>query len=130
MSVMQKQLRVLTEHNSDGTHNQAAATTLQTKTGWGITTQTNVSASRVVGNVYQNTSGKPMWVRVSASLASQNTFLTALSDGANPPVLKVDEMDTATNGRTITVGFWVLNDHFYKIVAGSTATVGVWVEWN
>src|SRR3990172_90154 len=57
----------------------------------GPTVQSDVTASRVLGTVYQNTTGKPMWVRVMGIADSAAGNLFFYTDAANPPTALVDK---------------------------------------
>ena len=94
----------------------------------GITTQTDVSASRTSGTVYQNTTGAPMMISVSASLASVQV-ITAYTDSANPPTVQVGHsIYNGASACTYNVTFIVLPNNYYSITI--TGTMSQWVEWN
>ena len=130
MSTLQKSVRILTEHNSDGTHNQAAATTLQAKTGWyiGPTTQSDVTGSRALGTVYQNTTGNSMFISVVAHKATA-VALAAFTDSSNPPTTQVAVQTEFGVSSLLSVFFVVLNNNYYTVTM-SGGTLDNWIEWK
>ena len=104
---------------------------IQTKAA-GPTTQNNVTGSRTFGTVYQNTTGKPMFVnatiRISEGSAAGNAL--ALSDNNATPVTTVAVQSEFTNTEIRTLGFWVLSDNYYVVyLAPGSGTVYSWIEW-
>ncbi len=90
-------------------------------------TQNVVTGSRAIGTVYQNTTGKPMFVVVTAHSSSTTNF-TAYSDGSNPPTTVVATTMASTAGWGEHVGFWVMPNNYYK-VAFTSGTLDTWTEW-
>jgi hypothetical protein len=90
----------------------------------GVTTQT--SPSRALNAVYQNTTGKPMFVNVWATI-NAGQGLTALTDGGNPPGTHV--MNVGGVAATFSVSFWVLPGNYYEVQGGGSPALNGWVEW-
>jgi hypothetical protein len=94
------------------------------------TTQTDVTASRVIGTAYQNTSGKVMFVSVSISLAAATQLISAYTDSSNPPITLICEFDTIAGGYHESLFFIVLPNNYYKVITtGGAPVVGAWIEW-
>lgn len=95
----------------------------------GISTQSVVTGSRSFGTVFQNTTGKAMFVNVwSGPLGgSPSNTLEALTDASNPPTTVVNH--TLTTDQQ-SIGFWVLPGNFYEVTSDNIAVVGGWIEWN
>lgn len=85
------------------------------------------SPARDIGTVYQNTTGRPMWVRVWGTKAAGSFTIKGFTDANNPPTTEKDVMDHSA-GFTGTVGFWVLPNHYYKTTLTAVATQQGWVE--
>lgn len=100
--------------------------------GASIFTLNDVTGSRVVGTVYQNTTGKHILVLVglNAGTGATNT-VDVLSDAANPPTTKIWSMDQGS-GALIPVMFLVKNnDHYEVTVSAGTANVPIaWYEYT
>jgi hypothetical protein len=101
----------------------------------GITSQHDVSISRSLGSIYQNTTGKLMMVTVVFLKTSggYTCGLTAVSDSAANPGLVVDadslaQADTALYG---ALHFFVLPNNYYKVYINATQTPAIssWVEY-
>lgn len=89
------------------------------------TTQNNVTASRALGTVYRNTTGKPMWVRVIQT--NNGGIIVGYSDNNSTPTTLVDETHSHTTAAyTSSVGFWVLPNNYYKVTAGGLRG---WIEY-
>jgi hypothetical protein len=84
------------------------------------TTQTVVTASRAAGTVYQNTTGKVMWVMISSQSAG-----SAITD-SNPSPTKTVAYISVSNGAIDeeTITFLVLPGNYYKF----TGSFEVWTE--
>lgn len=130
MTDLQRKLRVTNEHNSDGTHNAAAATTLQGLLTNYPTVQSVVTGSRAInGTVYQNTTGRPMEVNITA-YGTDGTYLRAYSDSAAAPATII-----AYSSQEVTINFFVcmhftvLSGNYYKVSPNSGSwTLQLWVE--
>lgn len=98
--------------------------------GGGISTQTDVKASRAVnGTVYQNTSGKLMFVSVTVNNTAAYS-LTGYSDSNAAPALIVSAIYQTTTAVNDSIDFFVLPNNYYKVVATGTPTIASWVEWK
>ncbi|MGA8573968.1 MAG: hypothetical protein WBQ36_11660 [Desulfobaccales bacterium] len=93
--------------------------------GGGFSTQNVVTSSRTLGTVYQNTTGKTIWVSAS-SPAYMSGQWTAYSDSSSSPATEVG-VSCQGNGNC-AVSFMVLNNNYYKITA-TGGTLGYWIEW-
>ena len=94
-------------------------------TGGGFTTQNVVTSSRTLGTVYQNTTGKTIWVSAGSGAYMSGQW-TAYSDASSSPATEVG-VSYQGNGNC-TVSFMVLNNNYYKITA-TAGTLGYWIEW-
>ena len=89
-------------------------------------TQNNVTASRALGTVYQNTTGKPMFVSVICYITANYSTATAYTDSNSSPNTIVS--DIQPYGTLVSSMFFiVLPGNYYK-VAG-TMTLKNWIEW-
>ena len=83
--------------------------------------------TRGLGVVYQNTTGKPMKVKI-VSTCSSTTTLHAYSDSSNPPTTKVDGHASPTPYET-NVTIDVLPGNYYNASwTAGTPTLVAWVE--
>jgi hypothetical protein len=87
----------------------------------------------VIGTVYQNTTGKPLLVKVTInSPLTQNAQVAFFCDGSNPPTTEVT-MVAQGNANTwvFQASFIVLPGWYYKatLQAGSGVGVQDWCEW-
>ncbi|MGA7577865.1 MAG: hypothetical protein WBW52_06875 [Desulfobaccales bacterium] len=94
-------------------------------TGGGFTTQNVVTSSRTLGTVYQNTTGKTIWVSAGSGAYMSGQW-TAYTDSSSSPATEVG-VSYQGNGNC-TVSFMVLNNNYYKITA-TAGTLGYWIEW-
>jgi hypothetical protein len=85
--------------------------------------QNDVTASRSCGTVYQNTSGKTMFVSITGSSGA-----SIFSDSSNPPTTQVAVLGTAT--ASTTGSFMVLNNNYYEAGACGGGGLVKWIEWN
>jgi len=95
--------------------------------GGGVTTQNVVTGSRANNTVYQNTTGKPMFVTVAENYTGANNF-SANSDSSSNPTTIVAWSATAVNGANAGISFWVLPNNYYKVVTSGHTLIG-WTEW-
>jgi len=99
--------------------------------GGGITTQNVVSASRALGTIYQNTSGKPMMVAVTAIAANGGSLIGVTDSASSPTTVVISAQNASATGMNIAVSFWVLPGNYYKVyTATGTATSPIWTEWT
>lgn len=97
-----------------------------------FTTQTNATSSRVLGTVYQNTSGKTMFISVCVGNGGAGVGATsAQTDSSNPPTTTVTQMNNnpAAVGGDSSMSFMVLNNNYYKVTSNSTP-LQTWFEWS
>jgi len=109
----------------------------------GPTHQTDVTASRALDTVYQNTTGVPLYVAVTVHCQTGNAMETARvimqTDSANPPTVAILYMgiaqSIALNPQNNHAGFIVvLPGNYYKaqsdlIGVGASVTLFRWIEW-
>jgi hypothetical protein len=92
-----------------------------------ITTKT--LPSRALGTTYQNTTGRWMFVHVTATI-NANSYLQLAADNSNPPGTLLCSMTNSNTSITAvyTVSGWVAPNEFYKTITPGATLVG-WVEW-
>ena len=109
----------------------------------GPTHQTNVTESRALDTVYQNTSGVPLYVAVSVdcqtSNAGEKARVILQSDSSNPPTTSIVAMGIleamAQTPRATHGGFMVvLPGNYYRVTSdligvGASVTLTLWLEW-
>jgi hypothetical protein len=97
-----------------------------------ISNQAIVTGTRAANTVYQNSTGKTMFVLISWNLGGKNSTINALADAANPPVAAVAQVsDTSSSITTVALFFLVLPGHFYMCqVAAGTPTLVNWTEYS
>jgi hypothetical protein len=93
-----------------------------------ITTQTDQSASRADGTVYQNTTGRALFCSVSFN-DDVGRLATAYSDASNPPTTIVAKA-TSSGNDFMQLFFIVLPGNRYKVVFSNPPTTLIWVEWS
>lgn len=97
----------------------------------GITTKNVVTASRAYNTVYQNTSGKPMFVASESVVATGSYSMGLEADTANPPAVYVCLVEnTSSINTSMTVSGWVMPGEYYRIYTNSGTAVGFWIEWT
>lgn len=101
--------------------------TTQITAGGGISTQNVVTSSRASGTVYQNSTGKPMFV--SASFCCGNSTLVAYTDGNSSPSTVVAAQGTLNTVGQANITFWVLPGNYYKITNPGASPLTYWTEW-
>ena len=120
----------------DGTTITAAAGVISAVGGGsgyaGPTTQAVVTGSRVLGTVYQNTSGKPMWINITFTAVAGTDGINIVTDASSTPTVVVASLYNFSNATAITVSFLVLTGNYYEVVIsfGSAFTIDSWVEWT
>jgi len=108
----------------------------------GPTVQQSLKASRAVGTVYQNTTGKPMWVAVTVHPEIERGYgsvsYNIRTDGDNPPVTQVAQASAPSvpnedSGIYTTMTVVVLPGYYYQLVADVTGSITPavirWIEW-
>jgi hypothetical protein len=99
--------------------------------GGGPTAQNVVTGTRSIGAVFQNTSGKPMWVTVTVSLPGGVNGLNMLTDASNPPTTVVASIFGGVATAAVSFSFVVLPGNFYELAVsvGAGFTLDTWIEW-
>lgn len=97
----------------------------------GITTQTDVTASRAIDNtVYHNTTAKPIFCVVTVNL-STTAQIAVSSDATATPTLVVGYIQNSNAlGEIAQISFWVLPGNYYKAIKTNTATLTTWIEYT
>lgn len=91
--------------------------------------QAVVTGSRAIGTAYQNTTGKPMMVLVTATATSASE-ITGLTDANATPTTEVGRGHQGTATVNGSVFFCVLNGNYYKVtVSGTSPALTRWTEW-
>gem|GEM_PF-2016531 len=95
--------------------------------GLGVS-QYNRISSRAYQTVYQNTTGKPLFVSVTDAVTSTGT-LSAYTDSSNPPTTIVAaQSDSASWSRNVF--FIVAPNNYYKLSNDQPSTITRWFEWT
>lgn len=97
--------------------------------GFGATTQTDVTGSRSIGVIYQNLTGKTMFVNVTVLSNGGGTgVVTALTDSSATPTVWVASQYSSTLSYS-SVAFFVLNNNYYQITGNTNPPhISKWVE--
>ena len=92
------------------------------------TTQTNVTGSRVLGTIYQNTTGKVMFVEFVSTSTGANCTVRAFNGESSPPGIPIAQYEEPTNGQFQRLFFLVPPGYYYKITTDVGSTVVNWIE--
>jgi len=94
--------------------------------GGGVTTQTQ--PARALNTIYQNTTGKSIFVNAVVSVPVGGS-ISALSDSATNPgtIVAAGYNASTTTAATVTLPFWVLPGNYYKVSGGTS--IFTWIEW-
>lgn len=96
-----------------------------------FTNQNDVTGSRAVNVVYQNTSGGTMLMDISFYASSANGSINPVTDSNAAPTSEVAYDHTGAPTDRSTISFIVLDGNYYKLnITGSTPTIVHWVEWS
>jgi hypothetical protein len=103
----------------------------------GPTTQTDVTASREIGTVYRNTTGKPMWITVTYTAngdGSNSRGLIFYSDASDTPTTEIARGRSGPQNignLNLTTTIIVLPGNYYKAVQYTSlpSTIIKWIEW-
>ncbi len=94
------------------------------------TTQSVVTGSRVFGTTYQNTTGKMLFVSVTAIANATGGNLQGLSD-ANPiPTQVVTLVSLNLTGFGVSIFWMVPAGFYYQATTPAGWTLNEWIEWN
>lgn len=87
-----------------------------------------VTGSRAVSGIYQNTTGKTMFVVIVVT-TSVNQIMSVVSDNSSSPSGNVGNTFAPSNFTTFT--FPVVNGDYYQLTGQNTGamTIGTWTEW-
>ncbi len=107
-------------------------------TGSVISTQSIVTANRVLNTTYQNLTGLSMFVTVSAQINTGGIAtgtLQAATEIGNPPLATVAEAGTGVvtlSANEYALSFWVLPGNYYAVymVGMATFALTAWTEWT
>jgi hypothetical protein len=96
----------------------------------GIGTQ-NTNPGTGLGNVYQNTTGKPVFHTVTVSMNSTSTPLIAYTDSSTSPTTVVASItNQSSTYSNMCLSFWVLPGNYYKVALGvAGGTLQYWTQW-
>jgi len=102
---------------------------------WNTEVQSNVTASRVLGTVYQNTSGRPLYVLVTLDVVGgAGNLYTAIAytDTNTPPTTVVGKSSGCYDSEVdfSNIGFFVLPGSYYKVTEVSQGELETWFEWE
>lgn len=88
------------------------------------------ASGRALDTIYQNTSGKPLWVIVTTNVGN-NIGVTAYIGAASPPTSAVAKNFTS-GGSTgfIPMTFLVPPSYYYKVTKTGSPTKQYWYEWT
>jgi hypothetical protein len=99
--------------------------------GGGLSSQSaNLSGSRALNTVYQNTSGKPMWVSAIVNITGSAGSAYVNTDSSTTPTNTVAQSYQGTVGGQVFLGFWVLNNNYYKVSVSATGSINTWYEYT
>lgn len=91
-------------------------------------TQSDVTASRALETIYQNTSGSPMFVSASMDRSTTGTAFAYCDSSSSPttPVAKI----SASGGFAETLFFSVPPGYYYKVHQDTSASLDKWIEYT
>ena len=94
-----------------------------------FTTQnTQTTLNRSFGTVYQNTTGKSLFVSVTINVGVQFETITCLTDSNSNPTTGVAGCSIYSHGSAFS--FMVLPGNYYKVTRSATAAIVYWTEWS
>lgn len=118
---------VVTVNDPAGTPVSRKVTLNNLGKGVRATTQSVVTGSRALGSIYQNTTGKVLYVAVSVNMTGIGS-LFAFADDSNPPTTLIISTSNQI-AYNASVFFLVLPGYYYKATIDTTGNLGIWVEW-
>jgi hypothetical protein len=95
--------------------------------------QTDVTASRAIGSIFQNLTGGTMFVSIIIGNSSNSGLFSCLSDSSSSPAVIVSKTSlsgTFQPGALATCFFVVPNNFYYKATVPTSAALSKWFEWN
>lgn len=95
----------------------------------GFSTQHVVTGTRSIASIYQNTSGKTMYVTTSLQNTSSSSTFQVLTDSSSSPSSIVAQAIAQTANTVLPVSFIVLNNNYYEITSSASGAVIAWTEW-
>lgn len=91
--------------------------------------QNVVTGSRALTTIYQNTSGKTMYVSATVE-GNTNANFHVYTDANPTPTTLVKEVQIYNNAANAAVDFMVLPNNYYYIDSPAGAALQIWVEWH
>jgi hypothetical protein len=114
-----------------------AAVKLSTSTGGAapVVNQNVVTGSRALDTVFQNTTGKVMFVAVTVNGGANHAVASAYTDSNATPSTPVGLFSYSAINNIVASGFGqlffiVLPGNYYKVTNDLSMSLGYWVEWN
>ncbi len=91
----------------------------------------DVKASRVLGNAYQNTQGKTMFVMVYTRCNTVCGAIYAYTDSSNPPTTTYSAGNSGISGQSQPLILVVSNNNYYKVTqpGANYYILDGWIEW-
>jgi hypothetical protein len=90
-------------------------------------TQNVVTGQRALNTIYQNTTGKTMFINVTNNISSTSS-VTAYTDLSLNPSTNVGAVNiTATK---VPISFMVINNNYYTLTTTGTVSLVTWTEWS
>ena len=89
--------------------------------------QNVVTGQRALGTIYQNTTGKTMFITVTNNISSTSS-VTVYTDSSLNPTTEVCAENTTTTKSPIS--FMVLNNNYYTLTTTGTVAIVCWTEWS
>jgi len=108
---------------SDNLNNTATTVNLTVTTGF--TVQSDVTLARVLGTIYQNLTGRPMFVSVYITVVGAGLLAMTSDSNANPSTIIDFKGSVSTSD---TVHGMIPAGNYYKVNAVAGATITGWLE--
>lgn len=94
-----------------------------------FTSQNDVTGSRAYNTVYQNTTGKVMFIS-ACGIGTQASTIILLTDSSNPPTTQVSFDSPYGNGHGANISGIILPNNYYKVTfSPGSPSLDIWVEW-
>ena len=94
-----------------------------------FTTQnTQSTLNRSFDTVYQNTTGKSMFVSVTANVGTMFETIECITDSNSNPTTSV--VGGAIYSHSGSFSFVVLSGNYYKVIRSANASIVCWTEWS